>query len=433
MGQDERRTAGLLRLRWMSRDGRLILMTRGIRSFGYGFLSVILAIYLKDVLGLGEGAVVGAILSAALIGSAGFTTFASVYADRLGRRKILLLLAALMSLSGVVFVLTGDPLILFIAAAIGTLSPTGAEIGSFLPMEQAILPQCCSEGNRNNAFVAYNLVGTLSAAGGTLFAGIVDFLPGYFGLSTLGAYHVMFGLYAGIGAWALILYLLLSPRAEVTTKQIGKPKEPVSDQSKARIARLASLFAIDSFAGGFVLLSIVSLWFNTRWGVPVSEISLVLFIAQILTTISYYVAIRIAKRIGLLRTMVFTHIPSNVFLILVPFAPSYLGAVALFLARQAISQMDVPTRQSYTVAIVPPEDRTFAAGVTSVSRNLAQATSPSISTKAMEVVSLSSPFIVGGLLKIVYDIAVFFNFRNIRPAEERDLPRRKSGDDARKP
>lgn len=425
MSQAEAHPAKRRSLSWINRDGKLILMTRGIRSFGYGFLSVLLAIYLKKVLLLGEGAIVGAFLSAALIGSAGFTLFASVYADRIGRRKMLIFLSVLMALSGVTFTLTKDPIILFIAAAIGTLSPTGAEIGSFLPMEQAILPQCCTQEDRNPVFAAYNVVGTLSSAGGSFFAGIVDLLPDAFNLSELGSYHVMFALYAGLAVWAIILYLLLSRGAEVPTIGTRSERKPVSHESKVRIAKLSSLFATDSFAGGFVLMSIIALWFNTKWGVPVSQISLVFGIAGVLTTISYYLAVRIAKRIGLLRTMVFTHIPSNILLILVPFAPTFLLAIAFFLARQSISQMDVPTRQSYTVAIVPPEERMFAAGVTSVSRNLAQAVSPSISTQAMEIVN-SAPFVIGGSLKIVYDVAVYFSFRNIRPPEESNLEEPKS-------
>jgi len=414
-------------LSWIDRDGKLILTTRGVRSFGYGFVSFILGIYLSEVLDLGESAAVGAILSGALIGSAGFTTFVSFYADRLGRKRMLILLAALMALSGIVFVLTRDPVILFIAAAVGTLSPTGAEIGSFLPMEQAILPQCVSQENRNNIFAAYNVVGSLTGAAGFLFGGIVTYLESALNSEVL-AFHVMFILYAIIGLSALILYLLLSPKTELQTAVGDRQRQRVSRESKVRVGRLASLFAVDSFAGGFVLLSIISLWFSTKFDRPLSELSLIFFVAGILTTVSYYMAVRIARKIGLLRTMVFTHIPSNVFLILVPLAPTYLGAIALFLARQAISPMDVPTRQSYTVAIVPPEARTFAAGVTSISRNVAQAASPSISTYALGAISNAAPFIIGGSLKIVYDVAVFFSFRHIHPPDESHMAKPRSSE-----
>jgi len=409
--------------KYLTRDGWLLLSTRGVRSFGYGFLSVILAIYL-DLLHF-SGFLIGAVLSATLFGSALFTTFVSFYADRLGRRRVLIALALLMGLSGVIFVVTTNPVALFAAAIIGTLSPTGSEIGSFLPLEQAILPQTTSREKRNSAFATYNVVGTLSGAFGALFSGMIAVFQGY-GVVELEAYRLMFAIYAALALSVAVLYLFLSSKTELADSNRKLPRQKLSPQSKSVIAKLSALFGVDAFAGGFVLQSIVSYWFFVRWDVPQEQLSVVFFVAQLLTTLSFYAAVWLAKYIGLINTMVFTHIPSNVLLILVPFGNTFLASLAFYLARQAISQMDVPTRQSYTVAIVSPEERTTVTGMTSIARNVSQATSPSIAGYAIQTVSLSSPFLIGGSLKIVYDLAVYLNFRNIKPPEEIEREKRKA-------
>lgn len=401
---------------WLTRDGKLLLTTRGVRSFGYGFLSVILAIYLK-LLGFDE-IMIGVVLSATLLGGASFTIFCSLYADRIGRRKMLIFLAMLMAASGVVFFLTDNRTSLLIASIIGTLSPTGGEVGSFLPMEQAILPQTCSQEKRNSVFATYNVIGTLSASAGALFSGTVVVLQSGFSVGELESYRAMFLVYAVLALIAAGLYLIVSAKAELPVERASSGKRRLDHGSKGIIAKLSLLFGVDAFAGGFVLQSIISYWFFTRYGTPVGQLSLIFFVAGILTTISFYAAVKLANKIGLIRTMVFTHIPSNILLMMVPLAGTFVLSMTFFLARQAISQMDVPTRQSYTMAVVTPEERTVAAGVTSISRNIAQATSPSLSGYAMQFISLSSPFFIGGSLKIAYDVAVYFNFRKVRPPEE---------------
>jgi MFS family permease len=368
-------------LEWLTRDGKLLLTTRAVRSFGYGFLSVILFIYLADFLNF-DDVMVGVVLSATLLGGASFTIFCSLYADRIGRRKMLIFLSFLMASSGVLFYLTENHAVILIAAVIGTLSPTGGEVGSFLPMEQTILPQTCSEEKRNSAFAAYNMVGTLAAAAGALFSSIIAVFQSGLGLGEAESYRTMFLIYSFLAITAACLYLVMSSGAELAKAQSEVPKKRLSPESRTIVAKLSILFGVDAFAGGFVL------------------------------------AVGLAKRIGLIRTMVFTHIPSNILLILVPIAPTFVLSMAFFLGRQAISQMDVPTRQSYTVAVVAPEERIIAAGTAGIARNVAQATSPSLSGYAMQFISLSSPFFIGGSLKILYDIAVYFNFRKIRPPEE---------------
>jgi predicted MFS family arabinose efflux permease len=403
-------------LDWLTRDGKLLLTTRGVRSFGYGFLSVILAIYL-NLLGF-DDIMIGVVLSATLLGGASFTVFCSLYADRIGRRKMLIFLALLMAVSGVVFFLTENRILLLVASIIGTLSPTGGEVGSFLPMEQAILPQTCSQEKRNSAFATYNVVGTLSAAAGALFSGTVAILESSFGVGELESYRAMFLVYSALAIIAAGFYLTVSVKAELPAENARREERRLAPESRGIVARLSVLFGLDAFAGGFVLQSIISYWFFTRYGTPVDQLSVIFFVAGVLTTISFYAAVRLARKIGLIRTMVFTHIPSNILLMMVPLAGTFVLSMAFFLARQAISQMDVPTRQSYTMAVVAPEERTVAAGVTSISRNIAQATSPSLSGYAMQFISLSSPFFIGGSLKIVYDVTVYFNFRKVRPPEE---------------
>ena len=403
-------------LDYISRDGKILLATRGIRSFGYGFLSVMFAVYLTFI-GFSE-ILVGAALSATLLGSAVFTTFVSVYGDRVGRRLLLVVLALLMAISGIIFAITTNEAALLAAAVIGTLSPTGAEIGSFLPLEQAILPQTTTQEKRNSTFANYNVIGQLSSSAGALFFYFQTVLQVNYGVGELESYHLMFIIYSMLALGAAGLYLAVSSRAEAKAS-VTRERTPLSPQSRTIVAKLSALFGVDAFAGGFVLQSIISDWFKVRYNVPNSHLAVIFFVAGIFTTLSFYAAVWLAKHIGLLRTMVFTHIPSNVFLILVPVANTFVLSMVFYLARQAISQMDVPTRQSYTVGIVAPEERTTAAGVTAISRNVSQGTSPSLAGYAQHAVSLSTPFFIGGTLKIVYDVAVYFNFRKIKPPEER--------------
>ncbi len=403
---------------WMTGDGKLLLFTRGIRAFGYGLLSALMFIYLGKVVGFSKIQVT-AVLSATLLGSAAFTVFVSVYADRIGRKRLLILLSILMAFSGVTFVLSTNFYVLLLAAIVGTLSPTGAEIGSFLPMEQAILPQTVSEERRTNAFAAYNIVGYLAIAFGGLFYGVVDVLETNLGFSVIDAHKVMFVLYAAFALTVAILYLFLSEKAEMATVRGKQAGVKMSPETRRKVVRLSGLFAVDAFAGGFVLQTYILYWFSTTYGVSAGTIGQLAFVAGLLTTLSMYAAVWISKRIGLLRTMVFTHIPSSVFLILIPFASSLALSAAFFFARQAISQMDVPTRQSYTMAIVAPEERTAAAGTTSIARNVSQATGAPASGIVEQSVSLSAPFLIGGVLKIAFDVAVYFTFRNIRPPEEK--------------
>jgi MFS family permease len=405
-------------LDWLNRDGKLLFTARILRAFAYGFLSIILAIYLKSI-GFSE-ILVGILLSVTLVNSVIFTLFASFYADRIGRRKILMIYAALMALSGFIFVLTSNYLALIAAALIGTINVTGTETGSFLSIEQAILPQTVSDiRKRNMAFALYNTVGTLAMASGILMSGLPQILQVQFAIIQSDSFKFLFLSYSALALATLALYTLLTNSIE-TQETIPKPvKKILSPSSRKIVGKLSGLFAVDSFAGGFVIQSFVSFWFFTKFGIDLATISYIFSIAGALTAFSFLAAAKIADRIGLINTMVFTHIPSNILLMLVPIAPSLPFAIAFYLARMAISQMDVPARQAYIVAVVSEGERTSAAGITNLSRNIAQSVSPSLTGALIQILSsLSAPFLIGGGLKIAYDLAVYFNFRRVKLANE---------------
>ncbi|MGC2382569.1 MAG: MFS transporter [Nitrososphaeraceae archaeon] len=405
---------------WFSKDGKLLLAARTLRTFAYGFLSVILAIYLKLV-GF-EDIYIGLILTSTLVNSVIFTLIASFYADRIGRRKILIAYAALMSLSGAIFFITTNYIALIASALIGTINVTGTETGAFLSIEQAALPQTINDTNkRNTGYALYNMVGTFAMSAGVLLSGLPDIITQRYGVNQIESIRPLFLLYSVIGLAVLGIYYLISNKVEIQTiNKRSKPlRETLSPKSKQIVGKLSSLFALDSFAGGFAIQSIVSLWFFTKFGVDLATLSYIFSIAGVLTAFSYLAAAKIADRIGLINTMVFTHIPSNILLILVAFAPTFTLAVALYLARMALSQMDVPTRQSYLVAVVRENERTAAAGITNISRNITQSISPSLAGYILQSLSiLSAPFVLGGVLKLVYDVILYFNFKRIKPPDE---------------
>jgi MFS family permease len=407
-----------LRLQWLSRDGKLLLIARILRTFAYGFLSIVLAIYLK-LLGV-DDILIGLLLASTLINSVIFTLIASFYADRLGRKRSLIIYAALMSVSGLIFLFTENYVAMIIAALIGTINVTGSETGAFLTIEQAILPQTVKDiQKRNTIFALYNMVGTFAMSAGILLSGVPNLLQQH-GLDQISSIKPLFAFYSIIGIAVTITYFLLTREIEPKNTIKRSLTKTLSPKSKNIVGKLSGLFAIDSFAGGFVIQSVLSLWFFTKFGADLVTLSYIFSVAGILTAFSFIAAARIADRIGLINTMVFTHIPSNILLILVGFAPSLPLAIGLYLARNALSQMDIPTRQSYIVSIVNDDERTAAAGITNVSRNVAQAISPSLTGYILySLPSLAVPFVLGGVLKIIYDISLYLNFRNTKPQNEK--------------
>jgi MFS family permease len=411
-------------LEWLSLDGKKLLVTRILRTFAYGYLAVVLALYL-DRLGM-DPTQIGVVLTAAIAGSAVMTVYWSLVADRVGRRRTVAIMAALMALGGILFALTDSFLLLLLGAFTGTISATSSEVGVFQTVEQAVLPQTAPNEKRTWLFAIYNTAANFAGALGSLAAASVAFFASL-GLQGADAYRPLFVLYGLVGIANLLIFLTLSPKVELAHVE-GERKFLGIHRSTGTVARLSALFAIDSFAGGFVVQSVVSYWFYLRWGLSIGELAIVFFWVGILSGLSLLAAGWLAQRIGLLNTMVFTHIPSSVVLMLIPLAPTAWLAVALFLLRMSVSQMDVPTRQSYTMAVVDPDERTATAGITNVARTTASAISPTFAGMALSAAAFGVPFFIAGGLKILYDGLVYFTFRNVHPPEE--LERRKRSRDA---
>lgn len=399
----------------LTRDGWLLFATFGVRLFAYGMLSVVLGVYL-DTLGLSAGTI-GAIFTAALAGGAAMTALLTGIADRVGRRRVLQLGAILMGLAGVAFAITREPLLLGAAAVVGTISPSGKEVGPFLALEQAMLPITTRDERRTHTFAAYNLVGSAAGALGSL---VVAF-PVVLGADPLAGYRAMVWAYAASAVLLLLLFSALSSAVEEKSGPAGAPVPsggPALGRPRAVIVRLTGLFALDSFAGGFVLQGIVAYWFVLRWRLDLAALGAVFFGANLAAAVSFLAAAPIARRIGLVRAMVYTHLVANVLVLLVPLAPTAELAVVAWLLRFLFAQIDVPARQSYTMAILQPHERAPAAGLWSVTRTGCAAIAPAFSAATLATPALGVPFLLAGGLKIVYDLSLLALFRDVRPPEE---------------
>lgn len=398
-------------------DIALLFTTRITRLFAYGFLSVVLALYLAQV-GLSERAI-GVLLSVTLVGDAGISLWITTSADRIGRRRMLVLGAVLMIFAGVVFISTHNPVLLTIAAILGVISPSGNEIGPFLSIEQAALSQLVPSHRRTQVFAWYNLVGSFATASGALSAGWLAHTLQGSGMSPLESYRVVVIGYALGGLLLTLSFLCLSSSVETTALRVPAQSTLGLHRSTRVILKLSALFALDAFAGGFVVQSLMAYWFHLTFGTDVGLLGSIFFGANILAGISALLAARIAARIGLINTMVFTHIPSNVFLCLVPLMPTLPWAIGVLLLRFSISQMDVPTRQSYTMAVVAPDERSAASGITTIARSVGASLSPAISGIFLaSPLLIGAPFLVAGGLKIVYDVLLYHSFREVTPPEE---------------
>ncbi|NKN10586.1 MFS transporter [Rhizobium laguerreae] len=397
----------------LSADAWWILIARILRSAAYGALATVLSIHLERI-GL-EAVEVGAVLTSALVGSLAANIIWSLTADRFGRRRTVVVMALVMAVSGFIFAITNEVWLLVITAFAGTISATASEVGPFQSIDQAILPQVVSPAHRTWAFSIYNMAAYIAAAIGSLLAGFAgsSMLPGILG----DGLQIVFVAYGLAGVANALLFGILSPAVELSRVD-GASRYIGLERSKAVVFKLSALFAIDAFAGGLVVQSVVAYWFHLRWDLDLVSLGSVFFAVNLVAGLSMLLAPVLAERIGLLNTMVWTHIPSNIMLMLVPLAPSVEIAIALFVGRMLVSQMDVPARQSYMMAIVDPAERVPAAGITNVARAAASAISPVISTAAFASASLGLPFVVAGLMKIGYDLIIWQTFRNIRPKEE---------------
>ena len=406
-----------------SLDIPLLFATRSVRLFAYGFLSVVLVLYLSAV-GLDHERI-GLLLTLTLLGDTAVSLPITTWADRIGRRRMLVVGAILMVFAAVLFALTRDFAWLLIAATIGVISPSGSEIGPFLSIEQAALSQLLPGVRRTTVFAWYNLIGSFATAVGALAGGFVCQWAESRG--AIGA-EVFRPVVFGYGAFGLVLaamFCWLSSRVEVAPNErtADSTKGPLGlGRSRGIVAKLSVLFALDAFGGGFIVQSVLAYWFKVRFDVDLATLGGIFFGANILAGLSSLLAARLANRIGLINTMVFTHLPSNVLLILVPLMPNFPLALTLLLIRYSISQMDVPTRQSYVMAVVSPEERSAAAGVTAMARSLGAALSPWMATRflgADNVLLAGMPFYLAGGLKVVYDLLLYREFVALKPPEER--------------
>ena len=396
---------------FLSRDGWLLFAARAVRTFGFGALSVVLALYLA-ARGL-DATDIGFVLSATLVEDAVFTAFVSAWADRLGRRRVLGATALLIVLAGVALAFATSRWMLMAAAIVGTLSPNGQEAGPFSPIEQALLPATVSREARTRAFAWYNVAGYIPAALGSLAAAAWLKAAAMAGMEELTAFRALLWCYAACGIALALLYQRLSPAVEASAPALPAARMGLH-RSRRIVFELAGLQALDSLAGGFIVQSLLVYWFHLRFGVGPGALGPLFFGTNLFSAVSFLVAARVADRVGLLNTMVFSHLPSNVLLCLVPLAPSFPLAAIFLLARHLLSQMDVPTRQAYTMALVAPDERPAAAGFTTSARGLAQAVAPVMSGLALQRAASGLPFFLAGGLKIAYDLALYFRFRNVK-------------------
>jgi MFS family permease len=414
--------AGLVAsLRGIDRNGRLLFATRTLRLFAYGFLAVVLVLYLA---GLGiDPFTIGLILTLTLMGDTLISLWLTTRADRIGRRLVLVAGSLLMAGAGLSFAVTSDVPWLIIAATIGVISPTGNEVGPFLAVEQAALSQTTPDARRTPTFAWYNLAGYIATAVGALAAGLLSQGLQMIGFAPVDSYRAIVVGYALVGLVMAAIFWRVGPEVEtpVPPAQDGIARHlGLGPRSRGIVARLSLLFSIDAFGGGFIPQSLMAYWFHLRFGVEPALLGGIFFAANLLAAVSSLSASRIAAKIGLVQTMVFTHLPSNILLILVPLMPNLPLAIVVLLLRFSLSQMDVPTRQSYVISVVEPDERSAAAGVTGVARTTGAALSPILSAPLVASNGLTSlPFFLAGGLKIVYDLLLYRAFKSGRAPDER--------------
>jgi MFS family permease len=397
-------------------DTRRLFIARGLRAFGDGFVSVLLPVYLIE-LGFDSFAI-GSITTAMLFGSAMIVLGVGMgAAHRVPKRTLLMAASVLMIASGIGFAVEADFWPLLVVAFVGTLNPSAGDVSVFLPLEQAVLADAVPSRRRTDVFASYNLIGSLVGALGALCSSVPEIASAMTGITLKHAVQAMFVVYACLGLATIPLYrgLSVAGDAEVATAATPQALGP----SKRIVYTLAGLFSLDAFGGGFIVQSLLALWLFDRFGLSLAAAGSVFFWTGVLSAFSYPVAVRVARRFGLVNTMVFTHLPSNACLMLLPFAPSLGWALALLFVRSALSQMDVPTRTSYVMAVVTPAERAAAASVTSAPRSVAAAASPMLAGYLFGLSSFGWPLIIGGGLKALYDVLLLFMFRNLRPPEER--------------
>jgi len=402
------------RLSWVEWDARMAIAARATRSFAQSAVAVLIAIYL----GLHGFSLVqvGAFLTVGAVGASLAAVVAGVLGDAVGRRRTLVTLSGLMALAGLLLVVSERFPVLLIAAFVGNLSGFVGGGGTG-PLEQAVLAVSVTPQQRTDLFALSSIAGTIAGSLGALASSMPTLLQRALGLGALASFRPVFVAYTVLAVLTAFFYSRLSRRVEVSSGE-ARWANPFTLPSRGRIFTLAGLFTVDSFGTGLIVQSLASYWFFTRFGLQPSSLGALFFASNVVTAISLWVAARLARRIGLLNTVVFTHIPSSLFLIAVPFVPDAWMAVALWLLRAFFVQMDAPTSQSYTMAVVAPAEQTAMASATTVTRSAGLAAGPSVGTALWTAIGPGAPFLVGGAVKIAYDLTLWWMFRQVKPPEE---------------
>jgi MFS family permease len=402
-----------------TRDPALINAAGFLRSFGVGMMGVVLGIYLFRT-GLTSFAI-GLVIAVGLAGTAVATVLASLIADRVGRRPFLLILSLLSGVAGIALAVCPSLPVLAMLAFVGMLNGTGTDRSAASAPDQAVLPGLVSDVKRTWTLAWYNVLLDGGGALGAMAAALPTLLQHHLSISVFRSYHLVFVGYFGLCLAVAALYSFLSSAVEVVNPTgLAPTRTMIAPESKRIVAKLTALFSLDAFGGGFLTDALVAYWFFRRFGIGEENLGLVFFAVHVLNALSHLGAAWLARHIGLIKTMVFTHLPSSLFLIAVPFAPSFKVAVVLLLCREALVEMDVPTRQSYVAAVVLPNERTFASGLTNLSRNVFWAVGSSVAGLVMQNLAFSAPLVIGGGTKVAYDVALYRAFRKLRPPEEHE-------------
>jgi MFS family permease len=401
-------------LDWVDRNGKLLLAVRPLQSFAASFVSIFFAVYLKS-LGLPLWHI-GLVLTGGLTVSTLFNLVAGFLADRVGRRRMLVFLGLLSAAAGSVYFVSSYPPLLVAVAVVSSIGYRGG-FGAAQMLERVILAQSCTDDRRTRLYAIRSTVGSVATSVGSLFTGFVVILQGW-GFTEPASYRLMFGAYALLNLVVVFLYSLLGEESEIEVER--EKQEPLSSDTKRYVVLLSVLFSMDALGGSFITHSLVAYWFFERFGLGMDLIGAIFSASSLLAAASYMLAARISERIGLINTMVYSHLPANVMMALVPYMPNLPTALFLYLGRSLLSQMDVPTRQSYTMAIVKPEERSRVQGLINLPRSFTLAVGPSIAGYIMQFVGLSLPFLLAGTIKGLYDVLLWLTFRNVKPPEEQN-------------
>jgi MFS family permease len=400
-------------LDWVHRNGKILLAVRLIQAFATSYVSIFFAIYLST-LGLTISQI-GLVLTGGLLSSTVFNLGAGSLETRLGRRRLLIFFGLINVVAGMLFALSTSTALLISVAIVASMGYAGG-FGAPQMLERVIMAQSCEDRRRTEIYAIRSTIGSLSTAAGSLFTGLLVVLTAW-GLSENSAYQMMFGVYAGLNIVTVLLYILLDSEAEIKLEQAQQVS--LCPETKRYLVLLSVLFCMDTLGGAFITQSLVAYWFFERFGLAMDRIGLIFSVSSLLSAISYMAAARISRRIGLINTMVYSHLPSSITLAAIPYMPNLWTSLSLYLGRSLLSNMDVPTRDSYTMAIVKPEERARFQSLLNIPRSIVMAIGPSLAGYMMQFIGLGTPFLFGGIIKSVYDIALWYTFKDIKPPEEK--------------